>query len=157
MVKPIEKFSLILLLEMSLVAILTTRNTNNNQCKNNAHLFSPYKRDYAIGIRFNKAGRKPGFLLGVLKRLQRKNPEIWQFDDCFFHQDNASTQTATSITTLMIRNGIAVLTHPPYSPNMSPGDFFFYSHELRGPQGEAFHPNRGDKEENNRDIKVDEF
>uniref|UniRef100_A0A3B3XHK0 Tc1-like transposase DDE domain-containing protein n=1 Tax=Poecilia mexicana TaxID=48701 RepID=A0A3B3XHK0_9TELE len=35
-----------------------------------------------------------------------------------FHHDNAPAHTAISVTTFMARNGMAVLPHPPYSPDM---------------------------------------
>jgi len=104
------------------------------------------------------------FYLGVLKRLRnsvrRKRPEMWQSGDWFFHHDNAPAHTAISVTAFMARNGMAVLPHPPYSPDMAPSDFFLFPRMKRNLKGKRF----ADVEEVKRkttealaDIKVDEF
>ena len=86
---------------------------------------------------------------------------MWQSGDWWFHHDNAPAHTAISVTTFMARNGMAVLPHPPYSPDVAPSDFFFlFPRMKRNLKGKHF----ADVEEVKRkttealaNIKEDEF
>ena len=41
------------------------------------------------------------------------------------HHDNASAHNALGIWEFPVKNNIAVLEQPPYSPDLAPCDFFF--------------------------------
>lgn len=70
------------------------------------------------------------FYLEVMKRLvhrirrihpEYQDPGIW----CLSH-DNAPGHTATLLTRYYAANQITVLSHPPYSPDLAPADFFLF-------------------------------
>jgi len=68
------------------------------------------------------------YYLSILKRLRvavpRKRPEMWRDRSWKFHHDNAPAHTALLVTEFNARNGTPVILQPPYSPEVSPADFF---------------------------------
>jgi hypothetical protein len=68
--------------------------------------------------------------LEVLKRLReqvrRKRPERWWNQDWLLHHDNAPVHTALSVQRFLAEQNLAVVPHPPYSPDLAPCDFFLF-------------------------------
>ena len=66
----------------------------------------------------------------VLKRLRdtirRKRPKLWRSGDWFFHHNNAPTHSALRTREFLAKHSIAVLSHPPYSSDLAPCDFFLF-------------------------------
>lgn len=65
----------------------------------------------------------------VLKRdfmraMRKKRAEY--LAQVIFHQDNAPSHRASSTQTTIQQLGFEVLDHPPYSPDLSPCDFFLF-------------------------------
>lgn len=58
------------------------------------------------------------------KRVNRVRPDIAR--NWILHHDNAPCHTALSVSQYLASKGIAVLQQPPYSPDMSPCDFFLF-------------------------------
>jgi len=62
----------------------------------------------------------------ILERLRKRvhcvRPET--ADTWMLHHDNGPCHTAISVRKLLTKNGIPVVQHPPYSPDLSPCDFF---------------------------------
>jgi transposase len=44
------------------------------------------------------------------------------------HADNASLHTAQKCRTFCAENGVWLATHPPYSPDLAPSDFFLFGY-----------------------------
>jgi histone-lysine N-methyltransferase SETMAR len=69
---------------------------------------------------------------GVLQRLRdsirRRFPEMWATGKWFIPHDNARPHTALSLRVFLSAHQITVLPHAPYSPDLSPCEFF-YSHD----------------------------
>ena len=69
------------------------------------------------------------FYLKVLKRLcnsvQKKQPGIWSRSNWFLHPDSAPTHRALSVQHFLAKN-MTVIPHPPYSPDLTPCDFFLF-------------------------------
>jgi transposase len=59
------------------------------------------------------------------ERIRRKRPELWK-NGFILHQDNAPARTALSVKQFLAEKQIAVLEHPPYSPDLAPCDFFLF-------------------------------
>jgi transposase len=59
------------------------------------------------------------------ERIRRKRPELWK-NGFILHQDNAPAHTALSVKQFVAEKQIAVLEHPPYSPDLAPCDFFLF-------------------------------
>ena len=63
-------------------------------------------------------------LEGLRKRVVRVRPSI--ADNWMLHHDNAPCHTATSVIEFLAKTGIPVVPQPPYSPELSPCDFFLF-------------------------------
>lgn len=85
------------------------------------------------------------YYLEVLKCLKesvrRKRPDLWKRQPgtdtrtMLLHHDNASCHTATRTLALIRESGIDMVSHPPYSPDLAPCDFWafpFLKNHLRG-------------------------
>ena len=76
------------------------------------------------------------FYLEVLKRLKesvrRKRPDLWarapnsEYCRMFLHHDNASCHTANRTLALIGESDILMVSHPPYSPDLTPCDFWAF-------------------------------
>ena len=68
--------------------------------------------------------------LAILRRLResvrKKRPEKWHNKDWFIHFDNARPHMAGSVLSFLAKNNTLLLPQPPYSPDLSPNDFFLY-------------------------------
>jgi len=58
------------------------------------------------------------------KRVVRVRPSI--ADNWMLHHDNAPCHTAISVIEFSAKKGIPVVPQPPYSPDLSPCDFFLF-------------------------------
>lgn len=54
------------------------------------------------------------------------------------HHDNASAHTARRTVEFLTSNNIQLMTHCPYSPDLSPNDFFLFRHIKNKMRGERF-------------------
>jgi len=70
------------------------------------------------------------FYVEVLKRLQEnvlgKRPDQWQNNTWPLHHDNAPANAALLTRWFLTDNNTTVMTHPPYSPDLAPSDFFLF-------------------------------
>ncbi|CAH1991205.1 unnamed protein product [Acanthoscelides obtectus] len=67
----------------------------------------------------------------VITELRKINPER----RIILHQDNASSRTAQKTRQYLTEENVELLDHPPYSPDLSPNDFFTFpkiKNRLRG-------------------------
>ncbi|CAH1980053.1 unnamed protein product [Acanthoscelides obtectus] len=61
-------------------------------------------------------------LAKVITELRKINPER----RIILHQDNASSHTAQKTRQYLTEDNVELLDHPPYSPDLSPNDFFTF-------------------------------
>ncbi|UYV65319.1 hypothetical protein LAZ67_3003934 [Cordylochernes scorpioides] len=75
------------------------------------------------------------FYKEVLRRLHKavNLAQRWRL-----HHDNAPAHTAFLVTSYLTRIGVEVLPQPPYSPGMSPPDFFLFPKVKRCLRGHSF-------------------
>jgi len=70
-----------------------------------------------------------GFYCEVLRRLsenlRRHRPQLWPEQTWLLHHDNDPSHTSHP-PVFGEKNKIAVIPHPPYSPDMAPCDFFLF-------------------------------
>ena len=82
------------------------------------------------------------FYLEVLKRshdsLRKKRPEMWSGGDWLFRHDNAPSCTVLSVQQFLVKNNMAVIPHPPYSPDLAPCDFFLFPRMKCQMKGKVF-------------------
>ena len=81
--------------------------------------------------------RQAAYYLEVLKRLKRKvaSKRSAIKDDRKLHHDNASSHTANLVTDYLARVRLSVVPQPPYSPDLSPSDFFLFPRLKRALKG----------------------
>ena len=65
------------------------------------------------------------------KRFCRKRPALFKLAQWHFHWDNAPVHNSILVTDYLTKMGIKTVPHPPYSPNLSPCDFWLFP-KLRG-------------------------
>ncbi|GFW73979.1 putative DD34D transposase [Trichonephila clavipes] len=71
------------------------------------------------------------YYLAVLKRLMarilRTRPEYWIENSWCLVHENAPSHTSLVARRFLAQNNVCVLNHPPYSPNLTPGDYSLFS------------------------------
>ncbi|KAJ4427945.1 hypothetical protein ANN_23957 [Periplaneta americana] len=64
-------------------------------------------------------------ILGCLSNsIRRKRPELWHRKNWLLLHDNAPAHRSILVQEELARQQVAVLPHPPYSPDLAPCDFF---------------------------------
>ena len=69
------------------------------------------------------------------KRFGRKRPALFKSGQWHFHQDNAPVHNSILVTDYLTEMGIKTVSHPPYSPDLAPCDFYLFpklKEKLRG-------------------------
>jgi len=70
------------------------------------------------------------FYLSVLERLWKRirhvRPECSAPGSWFLLHDNAPVHRAVAVQEFLTRKQVCVLNHPPYSPDLSPCDYFLF-------------------------------
>ncbi|KAJ4452247.1 hypothetical protein ANN_03765 [Periplaneta americana] len=61
-----------------------------------------------------------------LGRSEKKRPEKWVENNWFLMHDNAPAHRAIIVKNFLARHNITALDHPPYSPDLSPPDYFLF-------------------------------
>jgi hypothetical protein len=71
-----------------------------------------------------------GFYCDVLRRLRenlrRRRPELWREHASILHHDNAPSHTSVLTQKFLVKNKMATILHPPYSPDLALCDFFLF-------------------------------
>ena len=71
-----------------------------------------------------------GFYCDVLQQLhenvRRRHPKLWRDQTWLFHHDNALSHTSILIHQFLAKSKMAVIPHPPYSPDLAPCDFLLF-------------------------------
>jgi len=66
----------------------------------------------------------------VLARLRdavhRKKLELWENQTWMLHHDNAAAHASLFFRSYLAKHQTSVLPHPPYSPDVTPADFFMF-------------------------------
>jgi transposase len=73
----------------------------------------------------------------ILTELIRLRPQASE-RNLIIHADNASPHTAQKCRTFSDENGLWLATHPPYSPDLAPSDFFLFGYVKNRLQGIVF-------------------
>ena len=60
------------------------------------------------------------------ENMRRCRPKLWREQTWLLHHDNAPSHTSILTHQFLVKNKIAVIPHPPYSPDMAPCDFFLF-------------------------------
>ncbi|UYV75552.1 hypothetical protein LAZ67_13000588 [Cordylochernes scorpioides] len=69
------------------------------------------------------------FLEKYLKKIKQSIPRA-QLRRVLLHKNNARLHTSAQTSDFLANSGVQLVTHPPYSPDLAPCDFFFYFQKL---------------------------
>jgi len=58
--------------------------------------------------------------------VHRKRPELWENQTWMLHHDNPPADTSLLICSYLAKHQTSVVSHPPYSPDLAPADFFLF-------------------------------
>ena len=78
--------------------------------------------------------------VGLKAEIAKKRPHL-QKKKVLFHQDNAPCHRSMKTMAKLNELGFELLTHPPYSPDLAPSDFFLFSDLKRMLAGKKFKSN----------------
>jgi hypothetical protein len=71
-----------------------------------------------------------GFYCDVLRRLcekvRKRRPEFWREQTWLLHHGNATSLTSVLTQQFLSKYKMAVIPNPPYSPDLTPFDFFLF-------------------------------
>jgi len=65
-------------------------------------------------------------LLRLREKVRRHRPQLWREQIWLLHDENARSHTSVLTHQFLAKNKIAVIPHPPYSPDFAPCDFFLF-------------------------------
>lgn len=58
--------------------------------------------------------------------IRKKRPELWANKTFILHHDNAPAHASRLVSQFLTNTNTSLLTQPPYSPDLSPCDFFLF-------------------------------
>ena len=62
----------------------------------------------------------------LLKRIRQVRTAKFQSNEWFLLYDNAPSHNAGIAKKFLVNRNVAVLHHPPYSPDLAPADYFLF-------------------------------
>ncbi len=62
----------------------------------------------------------------LCEAVQRKYPDLWQNNSKLLHHNNASSHTSLLVREFLAKNNTVMMLQLPYSPYMTPCDFFMF-------------------------------
>ena len=72
----------------------------------------------------------------VLRRMSEairsRRPDLWTSGQWNLLHDNVRPHTALSVSRFLTKRKVTVLTHPPYSPDLSQCDFILFPRPKKG-------------------------
>lgn len=90
----------------------------------------------------------------LIAKVSRKRTEIWRQKSCLLLHDNARPHVAKTVTDFLKHKEIVVLPHPPYSPDLSPCDFYLFSRLKKIKKGQRLSSIDEIKEVISRELKL---
>ncbi|MCP6710980.1 hypothetical protein NL489_26900, partial [Klebsiella pneumoniae] len=80
-------------------------------------------------------------LLDRLKtELQEKRPRL-AHKKVLFHHDNAPAHTSAVVAAKLMEIGFQNVSHPPYSPDLAPSDYYLFPNMKKWLAGKRFYSN----------------
>lgn len=62
----------------------------------------------------------------LISRVRRVRHDLWETKSWMLHHDNAPAHSAISVKQFLAEKQVAMLEHPPYSPDLAPCDFWLF-------------------------------
>jgi hypothetical protein len=74
----------------------------------------------------------------LLDAVRRERPHKWSSGSWLLHHDSAPCHAALSVREFLAKRSIPVVSHPPYSPDLAPCDFFLFPRLKNTLKGKRF-------------------
>jgi hypothetical protein len=74
----------------------------------------------------------------LLKRISRARPQVRLEGSWFLLHDNAPSHSALAVKIFLAKHGVVEISHPPYSPDLAPVDFFLFPTVKTALKGKRF-------------------
>jgi alpha-L-fucosidase len=65
-------------------------------------------------------------LARLMDAVRKKKPELWVNQIWVLHHDNAPAHASLLIRSYLAKHQTSVVSHPAYSPDLAPADFFLF-------------------------------
>ena len=62
----------------------------------------------------------------LMDAVRRKHPEKWRMNSWFLLHDNAPAHQSVLVKDFLANNNVTTLQHPPYSPHLTPANFYLF-------------------------------
>jgi len=62
----------------------------------------------------------------IRDNVRRHRPEKWRSSNWILHHDNVPALRAVTTNEFLVKHNIPSVSHPPYSPDLAPCDFFLF-------------------------------
>jgi histone-lysine N-methyltransferase SETMAR len=79
-------------------------------------------------------------LCSLRNSIHHKCPELWSSKNLLLLYDNTPTHRSVLVQEELAKLHVNVLSQPPYSPDLTPGDFFFFPGLKEKLHGYRFEP-----------------
>ena len=80
--------------------------------------------------------------IDILRRLtdvvERKRCEKWRTNTWFLLHDNAPAHRSVLVNDFLAKNNVKKLEHPPYSPDLTPAEFYLFPQLKSALKGQRF-------------------
>ncbi|UYV76008.1 hypothetical protein LAZ67_13002114 [Cordylochernes scorpioides] len=70
--------------------------------------------------------------------IRQKRPDLWKNKNWLLHHDNAPAHTSLLARNFLAKNNTLMMPQPPYSPDMTPCDFFLFPKLKRPMKGRRY-------------------
>ncbi|UYV60847.1 hypothetical protein LAZ67_1002591 [Cordylochernes scorpioides] len=82
------------------------------------------------------------YYLQVMRNLReairQKRPDLWKNKNWLLHHDNAPAHTSLLVRDFLAKNNTLMMPQPPYSPDLTPCDFFLFPKLKRPMKGRSY-------------------
>lgn len=117
-----------------------SRKLRTSTCHKRASMLSAFWDDNGI-LLLDFAGAETkinsNYYCNLVQQVRKKRRKS-RVCELFFLADNAPIHTSQQSSTTVAASGLTVLSHPPYSPDLAPSDFFLFRHLKQALRGRRF-------------------
>ena len=78
------------------------------------------------------------FMCRLREAIRRKRPHLWCHNRFWIHHDNAPAHRSVRVRNFLTQTNTHVVQHAPYSPDLTPSDFFLFNWLKKHMCGERF-------------------
>ena len=89
-----------------------------------------------------------------MRSVREKRRELWETRSWLLHPDNAAAHNVVEIQEFLVKNNIAVLEQPPYSPDVAPCIFFSFTKLKEVIKGTRFQDSEAIKTAVERELRA---